>query len=214
MGLCPVIHDLCLMVKERYIHVLRKYIPEAAVERIADWIILYGVHLKITRDRSTKLGDFRPSNSARGHHISVNHNLNPYAFLITLVHEFAHLETWVRHGRNVRPHGTEWKQHFKTLMQPFLHPSVFPSQVLPVVTGYLHNPAASSCTDEQLIRVLRQFDDEPALLLADIPDQALFRLKTGRVFRKGQQRRKYFHCIEQESNRPYLVSPLAEVELV
>lgn len=202
------------MVKEQYTLVLRKYIPEAAVDQVVDWIIRYGVHLKITRDRSSKLGDFRPSDSVRGHHISVNHNLNPYAFLITLVHEFAHLETWIRHGRNARPHGMEWKQYFKQLMQPFLHSSIFPNQVLPVVTGYLHNPSASSCTDEDLMRALRQFDDDPSLLLADIPDQALFRLKTGRVFRKGPQRRKYFHCIEQGSNRPYLVSPLAEVELV
>ena len=78
-------------MKEQYTQVLIKYIPETSVPLIVNWIIEYGVHLKITKDRSTKLGDFRPTLGVnRGHRITVNYNLNKYAFLITLVHEIAH----------------------------------------------------------------------------------------------------------------------------
>ena len=201
-------------MKQQYEAVLAKYIPLSTVERIAELIIFFGVHLRITRERSTKLGDFTPAEGVRGHKITVNHNLNPYAFLITLVHELAHFVNWNRHGDSVKPHGTEWKQHFKELMEPFLNEEVFPEAVLHTVRKYLRNPAASSCVDEDLLRALRAYDTDPTLLLEDLPENALFKLKTGRVFRKGEQRRKYFTCMELESRKQYLVNPLAEVELL
>ncbi|HPH83104.1 MAG TPA: SprT-like domain-containing protein [Flavobacteriales bacterium] len=202
-------------MREQYTRVLIKYIPETAVNQIVDWIINYGIHLKITRNRATKLGDFRPTpGTQRGHTITINHNLNLYAFLITLVHEIAHFSTWNTYHNRVKPHGNEWKQEFKKHMIPFLNTEVFPQEVLIHVKGYISNPAASSCVDEDLMRVLRLFDDEYTLVLEDIPANALFKLKTGRVFRKGEQRRKYFRCEELGTNKHYLVNPLAEVEPV
>ena len=177
-------------MKEQYTQVLIKYIPETSVPLIVNWIIEYGVHLKITKDRSTKLGDFRPTIGVnRGHRITVNYNLNKYAFLITLVHEIAHFDTWNTYRQSVKPHGVEWKNAFKKLMSPFLREDVFPVEVLNRVVAYMNNPAASSCVDEDL-----------------------FKLKTGRVFKKGKQRRKYFRCEEFGSGKHYLINPLAEVE--
>jgi SprT protein len=203
----------CTM-KSQYEKILSRYIPADAVSLISDWIIHYGVHLTITRERASKLGDFRPSCSARGHRITVNHNLNPYAFLLTLVHEIAHLETWNNYRHRARPHGTEWKLAFVRHMQPFLQESIFPMEVLQVVRNYLDNPAASSCTDEQLTRALRQFDISPPLFLEDLPEGSVFKIGTGRVFRKGHKRRKHFHCIEVASEQAYLISPAAEVVLL
>lgn len=199
---------------EQYSRVLRKYVPEAAVEQLAKWIIAYGVHLRITRERSSKLGDFRPGPSERGHRISVNHSLNQYSFLITLVHEIAHLETWNQYGNRVRPHGAEWKSSFRRHMMPFLNTEIFPDSVLGAVTAYLQNPAASSCVDENLMKELRKFDGEVTLILDDLPEEARFRLKSGRVFVKGPKRRKYYQCTELATSRPYLVNSLAEVEPV
>lgn len=200
-------------MRDQYTRVLSKYIPASAVDQIVEWVIGYGVHLKITKDRSTKLGDFRPVVGAnRGHIITINYNLNQYAFLITLVHEIAHFSTWNTHQNKVKPHGKEWKHAFKEHMQHFLHSAVFPEDVLKDVRAYMNNPAASSCVDEGLMRTLRQFDNEYTLVLEDLPDQALFRLKTGRVFKKGEQRRKYFRCEELSTRKHYLINPLAEVE--
>jgi hypothetical protein len=201
-------------MKEQYSSVLRKYIPEESVEMICGWIISFGIHLKITRERSTKLGDFRPSAGVRGHTITINHTLNQYSFLITLVHEIAHLVNWNKHGNRVKPHGSEWKQSFSEMMIPFLSTEIFPIEVLTVVKSYLRNPAASSCVDENLMRILREFDADQKLLLEDLPPNSLFKLKTGRVFRKGDQRRKYFRCVEIETKKHFLVNPLAEVEPV
>ncbi len=202
-------------MKAKYTQVLIKYIPENAVELIVEWIIEYGIHLKITKERATKLGDFRPTHGThRGHTITINYNLNQYAFLITLIHEIAHFTTWNTHHNRVRPHGIEWKNEFKRLMIPFLQDSIFPSDVLKNVKTYINNPAASSCVDEDLMRSLKQFDSNFSLTVEDLPMSALFKLKTGRIFRKGEQRRKYFRCEEIGSNKHYLINPLAEVELI
>ena len=49
-------------------------------------------------------------------------NLNPYRFLMTLVHEVAHLVAFQKYGRAIKPHGKEWKFTFQTLMLPFIRP--------------------------------------------------------------------------------------------
>lgn len=205
---------MCNAMRVQYEKILLRYIPDGAVSLVTNWIIEYGIHLSITRERSSKLGDFRPSDRPRGHRISINHNLNAYAFLLTLVHEIAHLETWNKFGNKVRPHGTEWKASFVRHMQPFLNEQIFPAEVLRVIMKYLQNPAASSCADEQLTRALRQFDSTPALFLEDLPEGAVFRLVSGRVFTKGHKRRKHFHCVELGSSQAYLINPAAEVELL
>ena len=201
-------------MKEQYRIILSKYIPERAVTPIVNWVIELGIHIKITSERSTKLGDFRPTlHASKGHKITINYNLNQYAFLITLVHEIAHLITWNRFKQSVKPHGTEWKQNFRELMLPFLQEDVFPSEIAPILLDYLNNPAASSCTAMNLMRILMKYDDSPRTLLEDLPENAVFALAKGRLFKKGAQRRKYFSCIELSSGRQYLINPLAEVEL-
>jgi hypothetical protein len=201
-------------LREKYQIILLKYIPENAVSEIVDLIFKRGVHLKITKARSTKLGDFRPAQTLRGHFITINHDLNKYAFLITLIHEFAHLDTWNFYGSQVKPHGLEWKSTFQKMMLPFLSNSIFPDDILISVASYLNNPSASSCVDQHLMRTLRKYDNEPKLFLEELPINTHFKLKTGKEFIKGPEKRKYFTCIEVNTKRKYLVNRLAEVEPV
>ena len=109
-----------------YKEVLLDYIPEESVLPVLDFLNTSNVQLKITKSRSTKLGDYRPPIRSKFHKISVNHDLNKYNFLITLIHEFAHLNTWEEHKRKVKPHGKEWKQKFRELMDPYINESIFP----------------------------------------------------------------------------------------
>src|SRR5690554_6336368 len=90
------------------ISILEKYMPAQAAELIAQWIAETSCQFKITGSRKSKFGDYRPPFGGKGHRISVNHDLNPYAFLITTVHEFAHLHTWHEHKNKVQPHGPNW----------------------------------------------------------------------------------------------------------
>lgn len=192
---------------------LSKYMPEAAAPTISRWINETGVIFRISKSRSSKLGDYAAPFGNRGHRISVNHDLNPYAFLTTTIHEFAHLNTWERHRNKVKPHGIEWKQEFQTLMAPFLANNVFPEDIRQAIVQYMANPAASSCSDINLARAFRKYDKHTNALhtVETLPIHTHFALKNGRVFQKGEKIRKRYKCLEIKTKRMYLFSPVAEV---
>src|SRR5699024_9831990 len=105
--------------------ILSNYLPERAVAPAFALIKQHGIHLKIVRERHTRHGDYRNLNGQ--HLITVNANLNTYRFLITLIHEIAHLLAFEHFGNRIKPHGKEWKQTFQRLMLPFLKPDIFPA---------------------------------------------------------------------------------------
>jgi hypothetical protein len=194
--------------------ILHKYIPEKAVPVISNWIYTYDFKLRIKKSRSSKYGDYRPPVKGENHLITINYDMNPYAFLITLVHEIAHLTNWNKHRDTVKPHGEEWKTHYKLLMHQFMTPEIFPDDVIYALRKYMNNPAASSCSDTNLLRVLKKYDTrENTVLLEELPEGATFRYNKDRVFVKGEQVRKRFKCLEKGSRRMYLFNPLTEVEL-
>ncbi|GGH31522.1 SprT family zinc-dependent metalloprotease [Sphingobacterium alkalisoli] len=192
---------------------LSKYIPTEAAPIISRWINDTNCRFKITRSRSSKLGDYRAPYRGNTHQITVNHDLNRFSFLITTIHEFAHLRTWQEHKHRVKPHGTEWKENFKVMMQPFLKLNIFPNDVVLAVSNYMSNPAASSCTDLQLYRVLKNYDllDSPVHTVEELPENSIFQLKNGRTFQKKEKLRKRYKCIEIDTNKIYLFHPIAEV---
>ncbi|VTR44813.1 SprT-like family [Sphingobacterium thalpophilum] len=187
--------------------------PEEAAPIISNWINDTGCLFKISRSRSSKLGDYRAPFRGSPHRISVNHDLNPYSFLITTIHEFAHLQTWNKHQHRVRPHGSEWKNHFKQLMDPFLKLAIFPADIKQAILNYMENPAASSCTDLHLFRTLKAYDTakSSALTVESLEDGHYFALKNGRSFQRIGKIRKRYKCMELSTRRIYLFNPIAEV---
>lgn len=192
--------------------VLAQYMPPGAAPIIAKWIDYFQCEFKIAKGRSTKLGDYRHPYNGKGHRISVNNNLNPFSFLVTTVHEFAHLLTYNEHKNKVKPHGYEWKQNFKKMMEPFFERRVFPDDIQKSIYAYLQNPAASSCTDLQLARALQQYDHEIGTVrVEELPHQSVFRLHDGRQFKKGDRLRKRYRCVCMQTGKAYLFNPIAEV---
>ncbi len=195
---------------------LKHYIPDAAADKVLEYLNHYQVHLTITRERKTVLGDYRHATSYQTHRISVNGNLNKYSFLITLIHELAHLVTFNIHRNRVDPHGREWKNNYAALLKDFLQPDIFPVDILTALQRSLHDLPASSCSDERLMRVLRNYDVRPPnlLMVEQIPEGQLFDAGKGKLFKKGKKLRKRFQCIEVNSGNVYLFNPLYEVKLV
>lgn len=194
--------------------VLAQYMPADAAPVIARWIDYFQCEFKISKNRSTKLGDYRHPFKVAGHRISVNNNLNHYAFLVTTVHEFAHLLTWNEYKNKVKPHGAEWKNNFKRMMNPFLEKQIFPEDVQQAIVRYLMNPAASSCSDLQLSRTLKKYDrHDKGPRLEEIPLHAVFTIKDGRRFKKGERIRTRFRCTCLDNGHIYLFNPLAAVTL-
>lgn len=200
------------MVKKE--NLLAQYLPALAAPIIARWIDYFQCEFKISKGRSTKLGDYRHPYKTEGHKISVNNNLNAYAFLVTTVHEFAHLLTWNDHKNKVKPHGEEWKRNFKRMMTPFIEQQMFPADLEKAIVGYLNNPSAASCTDLKLSRALKAYDQRTDVSrLEELPLNALFAIKDGRQFRKGERLRKRYRCVCVDNGNIYLFNPLAEVTL-
>ncbi|MGV3636215.1 MAG: SprT-like domain-containing protein [Flavobacteriales bacterium] len=191
---------------------LRKYIPGAAWPVVLTWLRNNPVQVRISRPRQTKLGDYRSATRTQPHRVSVNADLNPYAFLVTLVHEFAHYSTFITTRRWTTPHGPAWKSEYARLMRPFLSQAVFPPDVLKALEHHLQDAPASSCTDQNLMRVLMNHDAEPRQLLEELPDRSVFRFNE-RVFVKGPQLRKRYKCHCLNDRRNYIIDPLAEVQV-
>ncbi|CAN5360225.1 SprT-like domain-containing protein [soil metagenome] len=195
--------------------ILHKYIPEKAVPAISEWIYKFDFKLKIKKSRSSKYGDYRPPFKGENHQITINYDMNKYAFLITLVHEIAHLSTYNKHKDNVKPHGDEWKLHYKLLMQQFLVPEIFPVDVITALRKYMNNPAASSCSDTNLLRVLKNYDvRENTVFIEDIHVCSTFSYNDNRYFIRGEQVRKRIKCKEVNTNAVYLFNPLTEVLVI
>lgn len=202
--------------KEAPISALQSYLPPNTYEPVLHYLQHYKVHLTVAKERKSILGDYRHRHGTNTHRISVNGNLNPYAFLITLLHELAHLLTFEKWGNRVAAHGKEWKSVFGQLLAQFIEHDVFPPALKTVLLQSLQNPAASSCADEALLRTLRQYDANKgnSHFVESLPEGALFKTHDGRVFQKGQKMRKRFRCLEVATKRMYLFSPVYEVEVV
>lgn len=191
---------------------LQNYLPDGALPLVLEYIYQYKVHLTITRERRTVLGDYRHAINGKNHRISVNGNLNKYAFLITLVHELAHLVTFLQYGNKIASHGKEWKTIYRHLLVRFLEGDLFPNDIKLALQNSLHNLPASSCADEGLMRVLKKYDNNPkGLLIEQLPVDALFLADGDRIFKKGKQMRKRFQCEEVATGKFYLFSPVYEV---
>ena len=193
---------------------LAKYLPEHAVKPVFELIVANAVHLKIVNQRVTRHGDYRRALSGK-HEITVNGSLNKYRFLITLIHEIAHLVAFEKFGHLIKPHGNEWKHTFQRMMVPYIRPEIFPPQLLPLLARHFKNPAASSDTDATLSLALKQYDAQnDKNYIFEVPYGASFRIHNGKIFRKGALRTKRYECEEIKSGRMYLFNPNAEVEIL
>ncbi|MCO5255807.1 MAG: SprT-like domain-containing protein [Lentimicrobium sp.] len=187
-------------------------LPAGCSPMVVPWFNQHHVMLWITRTRRSKLGDFRSGSPSRPPVISVNHSLNPYSFLITLLHEMAHAEVFLKYKRHVQPHGVQWKDAYRRLSLPFLAHGILPDDIRGAFGNYLINPAASSTSDVNLAAVLRRYDPpRDVTLISELPEAAVFALPDGRVFRKGDKLRKRYKCECLNNKRIYLFSPLAEI---
>lgn len=195
--------------------VLAKYLPDQAVEPVFELVKTNGIYLKIVRERKTRHGDYRQLPNG-AHQITVNASLNPYRFLMTLIHEIAHLVAFKKYGYRIKPHGKEWKYIFQRLMVPFIRPEIFPSKVLPLVANHFKNPRASSETDAALSVALKSYDAVPndRNYVFQLPYGSIFKIYNGKTFKKGKKRVKRFECTELSTGKIYIFQPNAEVELI
>lgn len=190
---------------------IENFIPTASIPLLSKYLVHWEVNLVVTRKRLTKHGDFRALPKG-GHQITVNEMPNPYRFLITTVHEIAHLITYKDFGVGIKPHGKEWKHTYRKIMLPFLISEIFPQELLKILQLHFRNPKASSDTDTKLTLVLNKFDPENKKnYIFELEDGSVFEIHNGRRFIRGKKRTKRYECREVNGKRIYLFSPHAQV---
>ncbi|WP_461127510.1 SprT-like domain-containing protein [Spirosoma aerophilum] len=173
----------------------------------------------MVRPRRTRLGDFRvlPQNQMQ---ITVNENLNLYAFLITYIHEVAHAAVSQQYKRRVQPHGKAWQTAFQKLMQPLLTEAVFPISILEPLRHYMAKPAATTYANPALMMALREIDaageskiGSSKVLLRHIAEGQVFDLAK-KTFIRGTLRRTRIVCKEVSTGKSYAILAHAWVDVV
>lgn len=194
---------------------LTPYLHTKALDYVDKILADYQVLVKVSKARESKFGDYRFPFKKDFHQITVNGNLNSYAFLITLIHEIAHLIAFDKHGRKITPHGSAWKQCFQHAMKPLLNETFFNENVLAALKKYMQNPKASSASDLALFGALKAFDSksEHSKQLDTLACNAHFKLKN-RIFKKLEKRRTRILCEEVPGGKKYLIHSQAEVEIL
>lgn len=165
--------------------------------------------LKIVNQRQTKHGDFRKLPNGK-FQITINNNLNPFQFLLTLIHEIAHHVTYQKFGK-VQPHGKRWKTVFQHLMLPFLQPEIYPKHILPLLANYLKNPKASTDADIKLSFAFKEYSRETGKsFIFEVPYGSLFQFKNA-IYKRGNIRRTRIECLNTANNRVYLFNQNVEI---
>lgn len=204
-------------VSEHPMQSLAKFLPEGTFERVVHYVHQYKVHLTISKQRKSVLGDYRHAGQGGNHRISVNGNLNKYELLITLLHELAHLLTYEQYKNRVDPHGKEWKNQYSTLLVDFVQHKVFPPDIEKALQKSIIKPSATANGETELLLVLRKYDAAKKAdhhYIIDIPQGALFQTDNGKIFQKGAKRRKRFECVEIKTGLHYTFSPITEVRIL
>jgi hypothetical protein len=193
---------------------LALHLPAGAIDYCLRLWLVQPFEFKLRKSRLTKVGDFtcHPGRTPR---ITVNQDLHPYLFLVTYIHEVAHLEVHRQFGNKAESHGQEWKTAFRRLLEPLLGESIFPADLLRALRGHMAEPRASMFSDHELVEAFRKYDPQADTLifLADIPEGSIFGIR-GRWFKKGQTKRTRVLCQEVRSKRKYFVPLDAPVENV
>ncbi|MDA0779553.1 MAG: SprT-like domain-containing protein [Bacteroidetes bacterium] len=187
------------------------FLPTAAQEKCASLIGDNNVQIKVVRQRKTKHGDFRVQ---RGKPVTITLNAmeNPYRFLLTFLHEWAHYVVFTSYRRRQKPHGTTWQNTFQALTTPFLTADFFPEPLLKPLQKHMQKPKATFAADASLVLALRQFDPpNDKKCIFELEEGILFRVSDGRIFQKGTKRRTRFVCTCTQTKRRYLFPPFVQV---
>ncbi len=194
------------MTEAHVLNTLQTHLPEKAVDYAFGLWKEKPFNLKLTKSRQTKIGDFTCQHGVAQPRITLNHDLNPFTFLITYIHEVAHLHVFLEFGHKAEPHGERWKLAFQKLLMPILTSEIFPDKILEPLVTHMQNPKASSFADIILTKALRCFDEKTHsdIVLSDLSEGSTFQLN-GRYFKKGRLRRTRVLCREVNSKRQYLV---------
>lgn len=191
------------------INTLEQYLPANTFPYLKKWFADYYIHIKITKNRNSKLGDYRrlPDKS---HQITINSTLDKQLFFFVLTHELAHLIAFEKFHYRISAHGSEWKSTFREMLVESL--DVYTDDLKPIILQFSRNPKANFMASPELVRYFHiENPDDNFIFVEDllINDEFLYK---GDDYRLMEKKKKLYLCINLKNSKKYLFRPLAKVE--
>jgi Zn-dependent peptidase ImmA (M78 family) len=181
-------------------------IPLASIEYVKGLLYNQNILIKLKNNRKTKHGDFSVKKDFSVE-ITINSDMNPFRFLITLLHEISHFFVYQDFGFKTKPHGFQWKSKFKELLIPVINNKVFPDDILSPLAKYAINPKASTDTDLDLSIALNKYNVSISTYVLDLEQGDKFKASNKKNYLVIRKRRKRYECMEIDSKKIYLFSP-------
>ncbi|MGD1318681.1 SprT-like domain-containing protein [Chryseobacterium sp. 2R14A] len=188
---------------------LEKYLPQNTLLYLRKWFSDYYIHIKVTKNRNSKLGDYRKLRD-NSHEITINSTLAPQLFFFVLTHELAHLIAFEKYGRRILPHGNEWKLTFREMLLESLN--VYEEDLKPIIIKFSHSPKANFMASPDLVKYFHiETHDDNLQYIEELSkgDQFVYRNQT--YLLEGLIKKNYL-CMNLATGRKYSFKPLARVK--
>jgi len=203
--------------EQKFREVLKKYLPDKALEYMVTLFMNHKVSLIITRQRKTKLGTFTHKKDTIPV-ITVNFNLNPMQFLVVLAHELAHFYTWEKNQeKRMQAHGQFWKNEYAAILAQLIKMNIFPDNIRYALIQYVHSNFASTKAKFDMEYVLSKYgtQEKGIIQLVELEDGKIFMYK-GRLFQKIYSKKSRCVCVllNDKLGRKFSFHLLAEVQNV
>ncbi|MFL9834062.1 SprT-like domain-containing protein [Chryseobacterium terrae] len=188
---------------------LEKYLPNNTLFYLKKWFSDYYIHIKVTKNRNSKLGDYRKLRD-NSHEITINSTLAPQLFFFVLTHELAHLIAFEEFGRRISPHGNEWKHTFREMLLESIN--VYEEDLKPIIIKFSRSPKANFMASPDLVKyfhIENQDDDE--VFIEKLTQGEIFIYREEKYLLEGLIKKNYL-CKNLATGRKYSFKPLARVK--
>ncbi|WP_379967166.1 SprT-like domain-containing protein [Epilithonimonas sp. UC225_85] len=191
------------------ISTLEQYLPENTFPFLKKWFSDYYIHIKITKNRNSKLGDYRKLPD-KSHQITVNSTLDRQLFFFVLTHELAHLIAFEKFKNRISAHGKEWKDTFREMLLDSI--DIYTPDLRPIIINFSKNPKANFMASPELVRYFHiENPEDNFVFIEDLLINDRFRYKE-EEYRLLEKKKKLYLCINSKNSKKYLFRPLAKVE--
>lgn len=189
---------------------LERYLPKNTLPYLKNWFSDYYIHIKITKNRNSKLGDYRKLPD-HWHEITINSTLAPQLFFFVLTHELAHLIAFEKYGRRISPHGNEWKQTFKIMLLESLE--IYEETLRPIIIQFSKSPKANFMASPDLVKYFHidNHDEDDLSFIEEIQKGEIFIYRNEKYVLEGLIKKNYL-CKNLATGRKYSFRPLARVK--
>lgn len=188
---------------------LEKYLPQNTLSYLKIWFSDHYIHIKITKNRNSKLGDYRKLRDL-SHEITINSTLAPQLFFFVLTHELAHLIAFEKFGRRISPHGNEWKETFRQMLLESL--DIYEEDLKPIILRFSKNPKANFMASPDLVKYFHiENHDDTLQFIEELEKGDSFIYRSEKYLLEGLIKKNYL-CMNLATGRKYSFKPLARVK--